>query len=122
MFLDYRRKLILLKNISSGYELVQELNFLNLPQVSVSEDFGGGEEDIEFENNEILFIDDNGIKIAAGGDWQDPIIFTATYDNGFLTCNNDAMPVVNWPEGLPKQVLFNIIFENNIPQEVRDYI
>jgi len=61
--------------------------FENLPQVEDD----GEKEDLDFENCAVLDIDmDKGsLEIAAGGDWQEPQTFTATWSKkGTLKVRN----------------------------------
>jgi len=83
--------------------LLNFMEFDRLPQVPD----GNGTEDLDFENSQILSLDDNTIKIAASGDWQEPMIFSATMVNGVLTYNNDA--VEGYQDGLSDEELLAII-------------
>ena len=84
------------------------LTFGNLPKVLDPD--SGSMEEIDFENFFILSLDDTTIRVSAGGDWQDPLTFSATLVNGKLICNNDAVPT-NWDEDeeMSSQDLLNIL-------------
>lgn len=76
--------------------------FIDLPQTK-----GDGIESVNFENHAILNInlDNDTIMMVAGGDWQDPVCFTAVFDaiNNNFTFKDVITPAL-WPdEGLIMQ-------------------
>jgi len=78
-----------------AYSLPYELHFQTLPVAY----FDDGEPDteaefVEFENCEILDINffTNTIRLVAGGDWQQPVEFTATLkDDGSFYHDEDSV-------------------------------
>jgi len=98
------------EEISSVYSFVPCLPFVSLPKIKG--------EDVDFENNELIAINENGVTIAAGGDWQEPITFTATFSNGELHCNNDAYE--SFQEGIEDEEFLNILYGNNIPDIIKE--
>jgi len=86
--------------------LLPELDFDRLPQRP--DPMGGaGTEDLDFENSQILSLNDSTIKIVAHGDWQEPMIFSATMVNGVLTYKNDA--IEGYLDGLSDEEILAII-------------
>jgi hypothetical protein len=98
--------------------ILHELPFATLPKV---DDGDGDKEDIDFENNEILSLDDSTIRVFAGGDWQEPITFSATLRGNKLYYNNDATEgmVHGSTEGLTTKEIIKIIFGVDNPTELK---
>lgn len=60
---------------------------INWPEVGEPDAFDDDEESMEhldLENWEIISISDNNMVMCAGGDWQEPLTFTLTAENGLL--------------------------------------
>ena len=75
--------------ISPQY-VAYELEFSSLPKIV--ED-GEDVEDLDFENFELMDITDSSMTIWAGGDWQEPLEFTAIHSaDGKLHYTGGAIP------------------------------
>jgi hypothetical protein len=61
------------------------------PRTKSADPDGDGLEEVCFENEDVMYLDDTVIKIVAGGDWQDPIAFTVSLVNGVLHYNDDGV-------------------------------
>lgn len=88
------------------WDIVHEMNFKSLPTVEFDADIRVYDEQIDFENHEILEInlDTNTMIISAGGDWQDPIRFSVTLkDDTRFHYNNDAVPETDWKDGMTNE-------------------
>jgi hypothetical protein len=76
-----------------GYDIIQLLDFKSVPDTIDSPDRDKDEyefqkEPIDFENCDIVSMDEDTITIFAGGDWQDPIVFDCTINK-----NGELVPV-----------------------------
>jgi hypothetical protein len=96
----------------SGHSLINQLVFANLPQVE-NHDFMEdetkvtGHEDVDFENCELLGLTENSITIFAGGDWQEPLVFTMVMKDGELVYEGGAVKASsgNHPEMSDEKML-----------------
>lgn len=67
-------------------------------------------EDIDFENFEILELDDKHIRLAAGGDWQSPIVFDGIIIDGKLVFDkNTVSNVEHYKKGLSSEEILHIL-------------
>jgi len=95
--------------------LPYDLNFKSLPDAKCGEpdDADFEEEQVDFENNEILDIDfdTNTILIVAGGDWQNPTEFSVTLkDDTYFHCNEDSViQNANYRNGLTEKEIMQMI-------------
>lgn len=81
----------------SGHSLLYELPFETLPKTKDSDEQDSEEEEIDFENAEIIRLDEKTIRLYAGGDWQVPLSFTATIKaDGRLYYDQDS--IINNPD------------------------
>lgn len=101
-------------DIVRACDLPGVLTFDKLPQVP--ED-GGGTEDLDFENCELIDLDDDSITVSAGGDWQDPKTFSATFKAGKAYYNGDA--VDGFQDGMDNDKMLQIVYPQGIPYDVK---
>jgi len=89
---------------NNEWDFIYELNFASRPTICPFENLPdntymtraeyyeeGADEELDFENREVINVIDNTITIFSGGDWQHPGTWTATADeHGVLHYNNDV--------------------------------
>ena len=125
-FLDHLRRLLKARmeyDIDTFREFVHFLHYDSLPKTNVENRLEGDEEkneDIEFENFEILELNDGGMKMSAGGDWQEPKTFSMRYENGVMYYNDDAVDGFE-KDGLTEVEMAAIIYQGSIPEKIKEY-
>jgi hypothetical protein len=98
-------------------DLITSLTFENLPQIK---DGYGGKEDVDFENCELLKLTEDSIRIMAGGDWQDPVEFTARFTAGQLKCDLSTVTKVDFAdrEEMTTQQMLKVLYGSEKPQQL----
>ena len=95
-----------------GCVLLPYLPMTNLPKTHPLEDPQQLEE-VAFENCDIIDMTADTLTVIAGGDWQEPLKFTLTFDpsTGTFRGNDDARPTTDeWLEpGLSRLAILGVI-------------
>jgi len=75
-------------------------------------DDDGKDEDLDFENCEVISVDDNSIKFFAGGDWQEPLNVTMKYVDGKFEVSSEEG---EYPGNIfSKDEFFQLLYQKDI--------
>jgi hypothetical protein len=110
----------------STSDLLHSMTWDTLPSVPTSEGWGtepGDEEDIDFENNEIISLTPSRITVLAGGDWQEPLVFSAKYNRESVTHIPSTVEPGVYEDGMTiRQVLLAVYGTDNKAQLPRKIV
>jgi hypothetical protein len=117
-FFDLCKYIVEQGDVDDLNTFIYALSFANLPRVEEERGMPETLETIDFENTELLEINSEGLKIAAGGDWQDPVIFTAKFKNNVLYC--DDYIEHGYPKGITDEQFLDTIYNGrqNVPEDI----